>query len=165
KRIGRLSQWRIGKRKATNDSGGFVRGRAIPFADRHIGIGESEAEIFVEVDGSLRLATSVRDVGVGAYTMHRQVAAEVLGGDPEIIRIGGTGNDGPYGGGVKAQRGPHVEGLAFFAAATSLTDVLRREAAGQWNVELDKVRWHRGRARIVGSKKNLALKTYPKTHF
>jgi CO/xanthine dehydrogenase Mo-binding subunit len=158
KRIGSLSQWRKGKRKATKDSDGLARGRGIAFADRHIGIGESEAELFVEADGSLRLATSVRDVGVGAYTMHRQVAAEVLGVDPEIIRIDVTGTDGPYDEGVKAQRGTHVEGLAVFAAATSLTDVLRRQAARQWNVELDKVRWDRGRAHLTGSKKSLDLK-------
>ena len=159
KRIGSLSQWRKGKRKATKDSDGLARGRGIAFADRHIGIGESEAEMFVEADGSLRLATSVRDVGVGAYTMHRQVAAEVLGVDPEIIRIDVTGTDGPYDEGVKAQRGTHVEGLAVFAAATSLTDVLRRQAAGQWNVELDNVRWDRGRAHLKGANKNLDLKT------
>jgi CO/xanthine dehydrogenase Mo-binding subunit len=158
KRIGSLSQWRKGKRKARKDSEDFVRGRGIAFADRHIGIGESEAEIFVEADGSLRLVTSVRDVGVGAYTMHRQVAAEVLRVDPEIIWIDVTGTDGPYDEGVKAQRGTHVEGLAVFGAATSLTDVLRRQAAGQWNVELDKVRWDRGRAHLIGSKKSLDLK-------
>jgi CO/xanthine dehydrogenase Mo-binding subunit len=159
KRVAGLAQWRKGKRKATKASDGIARGRGIAFADRHIGIGESEAEMFVQADGSLRLATSVRDVGVGAYTMHRQVAAEVLGVDPEIIRIDVTGTDGPYDEGVKGQRGTHVEGLAVFAAATSLTDVLRRQAAGQWKVELDKVRWDRGRAHLGGTKKSLDLKT------
>ena len=159
KRIGSLSQWRKGKRKATKDSDGLARGRGIAFADRHIGIGESEAEMFVEADGSLRLATSVRDVGVGAYTMHRQVAAEVLGVDPEIIRIDVTGTDGPYDEGVKGQRGTHVEGLAVFNAATSLIDSLRREAARLWNVEPDKVQWRGGRAHFKGAKKSLDLKT------
>jgi len=159
KRVAGLAQWSKGKRKAIENGDGFARGRGIAFADRHIGIGESEADIFVEADGSLRLATSVRDVGVGAYTMHRQVAAEVLGVAPELVQIDVAGTDGPYDEGVKAQRGTHVEGLAVFNAATSLIDSLRGEAARFWNIELDKVRWQGGRAHLKGAKKTLDLKT------
>ena len=159
KRVAGLAQWSKGKRKAIENGDGFARGRGIAFADRHIGIGESEADIFVEADGSLRLATSVRDVGVGAYTMHRQVAAEVLGVAPELVQIDVAGTDGPYDEGVKAQRGTHVEGLAVFNAATSLIDSLRGEAARFWNIELDKVQWQGGRAHLKGAKKTLDLKT------
>ena len=159
KRVAGLAQWSKGKRKAIENGDGFARGRGIAFADRHIGIGESEADIFVEADGSVRLATSVRDVGVGAYTMHRQVAAEVLGVAPELVQIDVAGTDGPYDEGVRAQRGTHVEGLAVFNAATSLIDSLRGEAARFWNIELDKVQWQRGRAHLKGAKKTLDLKT------
>ena len=55
----------------------------------------------VEPDGSLRLATAVRDVGVGAYTMHCQVSAEVLGVEPELVQIDVAGTDGPYDQGVR----------------------------------------------------------------
>ena len=159
KRVAGLAQWSKGKRNAIENGDGFARGHGIAFADRHIGIGESEADIFVEADGSLRLATSVRDVGVGAYTMHRQVAAEVLGVAPELVQIDVAGTDGPYDEGVKAQRGTHVEGLAVFNAATSLIDSLRGEAARFWNIELEKVQWHGGRAHLKGAKKTLDLKT------
>jgi CO/xanthine dehydrogenase Mo-binding subunit len=159
KRAAGLARWRKGKRKPAKDSDGFARGRGIALGDRHIGVGESEAEISVEADGSLRLATSVRDVGVGAYTMHRQVAAEVLGVAPELVRIDVTGTDGPYDEGVRAQRGTHVEGLAVFNAASSLIDSLRREAARLWNVKPDRVQWRRGRARLKGSKKSFDLKS------
>jgi CO/xanthine dehydrogenase Mo-binding subunit len=158
KRVGGLSRWHRGKQKWPHHRNGFARGRGIAFADRHIGIGESAAEIFVETDGSLRLATSVRDVGVGAYTMHRQVAAEVLGIDPELITIDVTGTDGPYDQGVRAQRGTHVEGQAVFRAASSLKDILRQQTAKFWSVELERVRWQRGRAHLEGSKKSLDLK-------
>ena len=131
----------------------MVRGRGIALGDRHIGIGESAAEIFVEPDGSLRLETAVRDVGVGAYTMHRQVAAEVLGVEPELVQIDVTGTDGPYDQGVRAQRGTHVEGLAVFRAASSLIEILREQAARHWNVETSRVQWREGRARLKGSKK------------
>jgi putative selenate reductase molybdopterin-binding subunit len=156
-RVAALSKWRKGKPK--NLANGVVRGRGIALGDRHIGIGESAAEIFIEADGSLRLATAVRDVGVGAYTMHRQVAAEVLGVEPELVQIDVTSTDGPYDQGVRAQRGTHVEGLAVFRAATSLTEILREQAARHWNVEMNRVQWRAGRARLKGSKKNLDLKT------
>jgi CO/xanthine dehydrogenase Mo-binding subunit len=159
KRVAGLARWRKGKRKATRISDGWARGRGIAFADRHIGIGESEADIAVEADGSLTLTTAVRDVGVGAYTMHRQVAAEVFGIAPELVRVDVAGTDGPYDEGVRAQRGTHVEGLAVFNAATSLIDGLRREAARIWNVEPKKVKWRRGRAHLKGAKKSLDLKT------
>ncbi len=67
--------------------------------------------------------------------MHRQVAAEVLGVAPELVRIDVAGTDGPYDEGVRAQRGTHVEGTAVFNAATSLIDSLRREAARLWQVK------------------------------
>jgi CO/xanthine dehydrogenase Mo-binding subunit len=159
KRVAALAQWRKSKRKPTGSSDGWTRGRGIAYADRHIGIGESEADIAVEADGSLRLTTAVRDVGVGAYTMHRQVAAEVLGVAPELVRIDVAGTDGPYDEGVRAQRGTHVEGLAVFNAATALIDGLRREAARIWNVEPEKVQWRRGRAHVAEPKRSLDLKT------
>jgi len=156
-RVAALSKWRKGKPRTS--ANGVVRGRGIALGDRHIGIGESAAEILVEPDGSLRLATAVRDVGVGAYTMHCQVAAEVLGVEPELVQIDVTGIDGPYDQGVRAQRGTHVEGLAVFRAATALTERLCEQAARHWSVEMNRVRWHGGRARLKGSKKNLDLKT------
>lgn len=159
KRVGRLARWRAGKRRLVGTSDGFARGRGIAFADRHIGIGESEADIAVEADGSLKLTTAVRDVGVGAYTMHRQVAAEVLGVAPELVRVDVAGTDGPYDEGVRAQRGTHVEGLAVFNAATSLIDALRREAARIWSVRPEKVEWRRGRTHLKRAKKRLDLKT------
>jgi CO/xanthine dehydrogenase Mo-binding subunit len=91
--------------------------------------------------------------------MHRQVAAEVLGVNPDLVRVDVAGTDGPYDEGVRAQRGTHVEGLAVFNAATLLIDGLRREAARVWNVEPEKVQWRRGRARLEGAKKSLDLET------
>jgi CO/xanthine dehydrogenase Mo-binding subunit len=159
RRAAALCRWHKAKRKPKKARSGVLRGRGIAFGDRHIGIGESEAEISVEIDGSLRLATSVRDVGVGAYTMHRQVAAEVLGVEPDIIRIDVTGTDGPYDEGVRAQRGTHVEGLAVHQAATTLIEILCRAASAHWNVELNQVQWHRGRAQLKGTKTILDLPT------
>jgi xanthine dehydrogenase molybdenum-binding subunit len=91
--------------------------------------------------------------------MHRQVAAEVLGVEPEVVSIDVTGTNGPYDEGVKAQRGTHVEGLAVFRAASSLVERLREQAALLWEVEPDRVQWRGGGAHFKGSKKILDLKT------
>jgi CO/xanthine dehydrogenase Mo-binding subunit len=155
KRVREISGWRKAKPRPSNPN--VLIGRGIALGDRHIGSGESSAEIFVDADGSLRLATGVRDVGVGAYTMHRQVAAEVLGIDPEIIRITPTGTDGPYDEGVRGQRGTHIEGQAVHRAATALTQALRQKAAQIWKVSDEGVRWKKGRAHLQRSRKFLTL--------
>jgi CO/xanthine dehydrogenase Mo-binding subunit len=171
--VARLSGWKKSKAKSsclpmrrlpaprqagTQTGPTVLTGLGIALGDRHIGAGESNIELTVEPDGSLRLATSVRDVGVGTYTMHTQVAAEVLGIDPNLIRIDVHGTEGPYDEGVRAQRGTHVEGQAVLNAAASLVERLRREAASHWKVGVDCVQWKSGRAQLKGSKKSLYLK-------
>jgi CO/xanthine dehydrogenase Mo-binding subunit len=154
-RIGQISGWRRAKPRPSRPD--ILIGRGLALGDRHIGSGESTAELFLEPDGSLRLATAVRDVGVGAHTMHRQVTAEVLGVDPELIRIAAMGTDGPYDEGVRGQRGTHIEGQAVHRAATALVEALRRKAADLWKVSAEQVSWNKGRARLRGSKKTLTL--------
>lgn len=155
KRIGQISGWRRAKPRPSRPN--TLIGRGLALGDRHIGSGESSAELFLEADGSLRLATAVRDVGVGAYTMHRQVTAEVLEIDPELIRIDATGTDGPYDEGVRGQRGTHIEGQAVLRAATALVEALRKKAAEFWKVTDENVRWEKGCARLKGTKKVLSL--------
>lgn len=116
------------------------------------------AEIHLEEDGSLRLVTAVRDVGVGAYTMHKQVAAEVLGVDAEIVRIHPSGTDGPYDDGVRGAKGTHIEGQAVRQATHALIEGLRKGAAAKWQVPVERVLWERGRARLKGSVKSLSLR-------
>ena len=115
-------------------------------------------ELFLEADGALRLVTTVADVGVGAHTMHQQVAAEILGVEPELVGIDVKGTDGPYDQGVRASRGANIEGQAVAQAAVSLVDALRHEAAGYWNVEVERVRWDDGRATLIESEEQLDLK-------
>ena len=100
----------------------------------------------------------MRDVGVGAYTMHCQVAAEVLGVEPEFVQIDVTGTDGPYDQGVRAQRGTHVEGLAVFRAATALSERLCEQARITGTSNGSRAMARRPGA-PQGIKKNLDLKT------
>ncbi len=155
KRVGQISGWRRAKPRSSRPN--ILIGRGLAMGDRHIAPGQSNAELFLEADGSLRLATSVRDVGVGAYTMHRQVAAEVLGVEPELVGIDPMGTEGPYDDGVRGAKGTHIEGQAVHRAATSMIEVLRRKAAEYWKVSEEEVRWEKGCARLKGGKKVLTL--------
>jgi CO/xanthine dehydrogenase Mo-binding subunit len=154
-----ISRWRKAP-KAQKREAGVLRGRGLAFGNHHIGPGESTAELIVERDGTLRLVTAVRDVGVGAYTMHRQVTAEILGVDPGLVEIEIRGTDNaPYDEGVRAQRGTHIEGRAVARAASTLVEALRREAAALWKVDVEEVGWEKGRARLLGAEaKYLNLK-------
>ena len=153
-RVAEVSKWKRNRTQLPKGRPNVLVGRGISLGDRHIGSGESSAQLFLESDGFLRLATAVRDVGVGAYTMHRQVVAEVLGIEPELVRVEVGGTDtGPYDEGVRGQRGTHVEGQAVWRAANDLIEILRNRAASHWKVNPDQIRWERGRILLSGSKK------------
>jgi carbon-monoxide dehydrogenase large subunit len=153
----RVSRW---KRPARGSAQGRkLYGRGLALGDRHIGHGESSAEICLEPDGALRLTSSVRDQGVGAYTMHRQVAAEVLGIEPSSIQIEIKGTDtGPYDEGVRGARGAHVEGRAVERAAESLIASVKEQAAAHWNTSVEEVAWRAGRAWLTGDRRSMPLK-------
>lgn len=154
----KISGWRKARGGQAKGRPTILTGRGIALGDRHIGTGESSAELFLEPDGSLRLATAVRDVGVGAYTMHRMVTAETLGVDPETVGIDIAGTDtGTYDEGVRGQRGTYVEGQAVFRAAQSLIEALCQEAAAFWKVPMEQIHWEKGRAVLKGTKKYLHL--------
>ena len=152
-RVAEIAKWRKSQPASRKNGPRVHTGRGIAFGYRHIGTGESSAELYLEPDGSLRLATAVRDVGVGAYTMHRQVAAETIGVDPEMVQIDVKGTDtGTYDEGVRGQRGTYVEGQAVVSATNSLIELLKKQAAAQWRVGTDRIQWEEGRAWLQGNK-------------
>jgi carbon-monoxide dehydrogenase large subunit len=148
-KVSGLKKKSAGARRKSN----LLSGRGIALGNHHIGPGESTAELFLEPQGTLRLVTGVRDVGVGAYTMHKQVAAEILGVEPEVVEvsIGGT-DDATYDEGIRAQRGIHIEGRAVARAAHALVEELCKSAASTWKVDPALVKWEKGRARLTGSR-------------
>jgi CO/xanthine dehydrogenase Mo-binding subunit len=154
--LGKISAWKKTSLKPTQDR--KLRGRGLALGDRHVGHGESSAEIYLELDGAVRLVTSVRDQGVGAYTMHRQVAAETLGIEPELVKVEIKGTaDGPYDEGVRGARGAHIEGRAVLRAAEDFIVCLRKQAAACWRVEAGKVEWQAGKAWLLNGRKSKSL--------
>jgi CO/xanthine dehydrogenase Mo-binding subunit len=156
-RVKKISRWKNGRRAARN---GRLLGRGVALGDRHVGHGESSFELYLERDGSLRLVSGVGDQGVGAYTMHRQVAAETLGVDPDLIRIEVRDtSSAPYDQGIKGARGTHVEGTAVARASDSLAQGLRALAASVWRTDVANTEWANGRVHLKSAKKkSLGLK-------
>ena len=158
-RVAKISGWKKKQPKAAAKNKLF--GRGVALGDRHVGHGESSFELLLERDGTLRLLSGVGDQGVGAYTMHRQVAAELLGVEPDLIAIDVRDtSDAPYDQGIKGARGTHVEGQAVARAAGSLMDNLRALAASHWAVPVEKTTWADGAALFKnnGKRKRLRLK-------
>jgi carbon-monoxide dehydrogenase large subunit len=157
-RVEKISGW---KKKRTKPAGrSKLFGRGVALGDRHVGHGESSFEIVLENDGALRLLSGVGDQGVGAYTMHRQVAAELLGIDPGsiTIEVRDTSN-APYDQGIKGARGTHIEGQAVARAAGDLMEKLRSIAASRWKVAIENISWAGGAAILKnnGKAKRLSL--------
>lgn len=105
-------------------------GRGVAMSHRAIGIGESNAKLRLEEDGSLTLLTAAPDTGTGAYTMLQQVVAETLRVPPDkiTVKVGDTDsfeNDSGAGG----SRVTHVAGQAAFQAATELRKRITKVAA------------------------------------
>lgn len=154
--LARISRWK--EKPSHFAKGGTLCGRGLALGDRHVGHGESSAEIYLERDGALQLVTSVRDQGVGAYTMHRQVAAETLGIEPGLVQVEIKGTaDGPYDEGVRGARGAHVEGRAVLRAAEDLISCLREQAAAHWRVDAGAVEWQAGKAWLVNGPRSKSL--------
>lgn len=159
-RVAEISKWSTNSKKArpANGNGRTLFGRGLALGDRHVGHGESSFELLLEPNGALRLLSGVADQGVGAYTMHRQVVAQTLGVDPDILTIEVRDtSSAPYDEGIKGARGTHVEGQAVARASSSLVDNLRAEAAARWQSGIDDVVWTKGRAVHKKTNRSLAL--------
>jgi CO/xanthine dehydrogenase Mo-binding subunit len=153
-----VSRWR-GKLKISN--GRIVAGRGIALGDRHIGRGESSFISLLQSGGSVKLISGVGDTGVGAYTMHQQVAAERLGVESRLIEIEvQETSTAPFDEGIKATRGVHIEGQAVMRATDALIQNLRGAAASHWGTGLENVNYSRGKVFLKGgsSRRSLTLR-------
>jgi putative selenate reductase molybdopterin-binding subunit len=154
-RLAKISSWSKTRVRHTRNR---VYGRGMALGDRHVGTGESSCELILNTDGGLCLRSGIGDQGVGAYTMHRQVVAQIIGVEPERVQIEiGDTNSAPYDEGIKGARGAHVEGRAVAQASAALLEALRAAAATHWRTDLENVSWAGGRAVSKQCKPSLAL--------
>jgi CO/xanthine dehydrogenase Mo-binding subunit len=98
------------------------------------------ANLIVNDDGSINLATSCTEIGSGSNTVYAQMAAEVLGIEPNKINVvfGDTENC-PMGWGSRASRNTAVGGMAVKLAAEDARRQILKAAAEKMGIPPDNV--------------------------
>jgi CO/xanthine dehydrogenase Mo-binding subunit len=146
-------QPKLAPRKAGN-----LVGRGVAFACRHIGQGESGAELLLEQEGSVRLVVGIVDIGTGVHVIHKQIVAEILGVEPERVAVDVQHtNRAPYHDGIKGQGATHVTGQAVARATQALIESLKARAAIHWGANPAEVDWHDGQVWLQGDTKKMDL--------
>jgi CO/xanthine dehydrogenase Mo-binding subunit len=138
---------------------GNLTGRGVSFSCRHVGQGESEAEVLLGIDGNVRLVVGVIDQGAGVHVMQKQVVAETLGIKPErvTVEVPDT-NHAPFHDGIKGQGATHVTGQAAARATHALIESMKARAAVHWEADPAGIEWRDGRVWLRDGKKSLDLK-------
>jgi CO/xanthine dehydrogenase Mo-binding subunit len=137
---------------------GNLTGRGVALTCRHIGQGESGAELLLEREGNVRLVVGILDVGTGVHVIHKQIVAEILGIEPErvFVQVSDT-NRAPYHDGIKGQGATHVTGQAVSRATQALIETLRARAAVHWGVDPARIEWKDGQVWLEDGKTTMDL--------
>jgi len=122
-----------------------LRGKGIALCLRDIGPGEANIEVGLDPEGKVYILTTVTDTGAGAYTIFRQVAAEILGASAKDISVisGNTDSfrtDIALGG----SRVTYLAGRAAAKAAENLRARMIEAAAKYWRCLPGVIRLARG---------------------
>ena len=133
-------------------------GRGITLSCRHIGQGESEAEVLLGKEGNVRLVVGILDQGAGVHVMQKQVVAEVLGIQPERVTVEVLDTSrAPYHDAIKGQGATHVTGQAASRATQALIESLKARAAIHWGADPTQIQWRDGQVWLNG-KETMDLK-------
>ena len=112
----------------------------------------SAAMIKVADDGIVTLFTGIPDMGQGSHTVMGMITAEVLGTEPEDIRIvQGDSDIVPFDWGAFSQRGTFMTGNAVKAAAEDARQQLAQIAAREMNAQPDDVIFRGGKVWLESS--------------
>jgi CO/xanthine dehydrogenase Mo-binding subunit len=140
-----------GYREPRKARAGVRIGRGMAICERTDGTGRAIVRIEIGADGEIRLATALRDTGVGLYTVLCQVAGRELGVPPESIRIVPLGTDAQEpDSGVGGARVTNAAGNAAREAAVGARVKLVAAAAACAGVAEIEVSLEGGAARIAG---------------
>jgi carbon-monoxide dehydrogenase large subunit len=127
-------------------------GRGLAVSNQKLGTGFSVAVAMLLPDGRVAVRTGVPDAGVGAHTMLRQVAAEVLTVPMEAVEIlPGSTDESPWDMGLGASRHTYIHGRAVTQAAANLAGELRQTAAERFGVPPEEVRLADGKLTHAGT--------------
>jgi CO/xanthine dehydrogenase Mo-binding subunit len=127
-------------------------GRGLAVSHRHIGIGDANAQISVEGDGTVALLTAAPDTGTGSHTVLRQIVAETLSMPIEQVRVQvATTEVFEADSGAGGSRVTHVAGQATYQAAEELKALMRAVAAQLLGCEPDDVAVTGGRCTVAAN--------------
>ena len=115
------------------------------------GAGDSGANVAVNADGTVTIATGSPDIG-GSRASMAIMAAETLGIDYDLIQSSVVDTESvPYCHVTGGSRVTYATGLAVINACEQIIDDLRARAALMWDVEVDAVVWEDGHAKPTSS--------------
>ena len=115
------------------------------------GAGDSGANVAVNADGTVTIATGSPDIG-GTRASMAIMAAETLGIDYDLIQSSVVDTETvPYCHVTGGSRVTYATGLAVINACEQIIDDLRARAALMWDVEVDAVVWEDGQAKPASS--------------
>ena len=112
----------------------------------------SAAMVKIADDGVVTLFTGIPDMGQGSHTVMSMIAAEVLGTEPENIRVvQGDTDVVPFDWGAFSQRGTFMTGNAVKAACEDARLQLADTAARELEAAPEDIVFKAGEAFVVGS--------------
>ena len=115
------------------------------------GAGDSGANVAVNADGTVAIATGSPDIG-GTRASMAIMAAETLGIDYDLIQSSVVDTETvPYCHVTGGSRVTYATGLAVIDACSKVIDDLRARAALIWDVDVDAVVWEDGHAKPASS--------------
>ena len=115
------------------------------------GAGDSGANVAVNADGTVTIATGSPDIG-GTRASMAIMAAETLGIDYDLIQSNVVDTETvPYCHVTGGSRVTYATGLAVINACERIIDDLRVRAALMWDVDVDAVVWEDGCAKPASS--------------
>ena len=115
------------------------------------GAGDSGANVAVNADGTVTIATGSPDIG-GTRASMAIMAAETLGIDYGLIQSNVVDTETvPYCHVTGGSRVTYATGLAVINACEQIIDDLRARAALMWDVDVDGVVWEDGQAKPASS--------------
>ena len=115
------------------------------------GAGDSGANVAVNADGTVTIATGSPDIG-GTRASMAIMAAETLGIDYDLIQSSVVDTETvPYCHVTGGSRVTYATGLAVIDACEQIIDDLRARAALMWDVDVDAVVWEDGCAKPASS--------------
>ena len=123
-------------------------GRGLAVSQRHVGIGEANAQLSLEQDGAVKLITPIPETGTGAHTTLQQIIAETLSLPVDQIRVEAASEIFQSDSGAGASRVTYVGGQVVQQAAVELMKLIGAVAARVLGCQADEVVLEGGRCSV-----------------